>query len=156
MIGKMRDGLMNYYSMKDLGPVTKFLGMNIHQDKDNNIPLFMKVYLSRPRIDCGIDLNKVLPIPLSTTVNYFDTESPQIGNIIDCQSIGGKLLFASNAKRSDVAHSVQLLSRFLKDIKEVHLKEVYRVMQYLYSATPMGLNYHKSGDKTVDGFGCIT
>lgn len=61
----------------------------------------------------------------------------------------GQLLFVANAGRPDVAHSVSLLSRFLKDPREVHLKGAHRVMQYLFSTRSHGLKYMPGGNASL-------
>ena len=91
----------------------------------------MKAYIVKAAQSCNINLNKNVCCPLSASTNYFVEESPKIKNITECQSVVGQLLFISNVGRPDVTHSVQLLSKFLKDPREVHMKGAYRVMQYL-------------------------
>ena len=151
-MNSVKAGLNDAYSMKDLGPVSKFLGMNVHQDDLNNITLSMEDYITKAAQSCQIDLNRNVEFPLSNTVNYFDTDSPTIDNITEYQSIVGQLLFVSNVGRPDVAHSVQLLSRFLKDPREVHLKGAHRVMQYLYNTRTLGLSYNTRSEKFIEGF----
>ncbi|KAK5959780.1 uncharacterized protein PWA37_001157 [Arxiozyma heterogenica] len=152
IMNSVKAGLNEAYSMKDLGPVSKFLGMNVYQDNLNNITISMEDYITKAAQSCQIDLNKNVEFPLSNTANYFDTESPAIANITEYQSIVGQLLFVSNVGRPDVAHSVQLLSRFLKDPREVHLKGAYRVMQYLYKTKKLGLSYNTRSNKYLEGF----
>ena len=92
-MNSVKAGLNDAYSMKDLGPVSKFLGMNVHQDDLNNITLSMEDHITKAAQSCQIDLNRNVAFPLSNTVNYFDTDSPTIDNMTEYQSIVGQLLF---------------------------------------------------------------
>ncbi|EDO14703.1 Tkp5 protein [Vanderwaltozyma polyspora DSM 70294] len=133
--------IKSLYSIKDLGPVSKFLGMNISQSSNGDISLSLADYISKAASTQGTPLHKQVHTPLSPSVNYFNDKSSPVEDITSYQSIVGQLIFISNSGRPDVAHSVSLLSRFLKDPRVVHLNAAHRVLQYLYTYRLRGLHY---------------
>ena len=138
---KIKNALNRYYSMKDLGQVKKFLGLNIEQD-DKKVSLSLHDYICQAASSSGVDTSRTVTTPLSKDIPIFDDQSPPLPDITVYQSIVGQLLFISNTGRPDVAHSISLLSRFLKDPREIHLRAAHRVMQYLYATRHHGLVYH--------------
>ena len=140
LVKNVKAALSSRYSIKDLGVVDKFLGMNITQN-DDTITLHMADYITSAASISKVVFHKQVPTPLSPSVNYFDDSSPPVENITIYQSIIGQLLFIANAGRPDVAYPVSLLSRFLKDPRKVHLQAAHRVMQYLYSTRYLGISY---------------
>ncbi|EDO14448.1 Tkp5 protein [Vanderwaltozyma polyspora DSM 70294] len=133
--------LQELYSMKDLGPVFKFLGMNITQFSNGNITLSLADYIAKAAPDQQTPLHKKVHIPLFPTINYFDDNSPVAENVPAYQRIVDQLIFIANAGRPDIAYSVSLLPRFLKDPRVVHVYAAHRVMQYLYTTCFQGLSY---------------
>ena len=57
------------------------------------------------------------------------------------RSLVGKLLFAANTVRSDISYIVGVLSRYLKEPKEVHYKAAKRVLRYLKGTKDLGIRY---------------
>ena len=141
--------LGNYYSMKDLGPVNKFLGMNALQTEDN-IKLTLDDYISYAANSHSISLQKTVYTPLPAGTDPFNSTSPLLGNVTPYQNIVGQLLFISNTGRPDVAHSVSLLSRFLKSPTERHLKLAHHVLQYLYTTRKASLIYQMGTPLQMD------
>lgn len=114
----VKSKLREFYSMKDLGPVSKFLGMDIQQYKDYSVTLILSSYISKSVLAQETPLHKPVLYPLSPNINYLDDSSPIIPNITDYQSIVGQLIFIANAGRPDIAYSISLLSRFLKSSRD--------------------------------------
>ena len=120
-INDIKAFLSKKYKMKDLGKVNKFLGMNITQSK-GEIKLSLEDYIIKKVKELQI---QPYPIhtPLQPSVNYYG-DSPKLKNVTSFQSLIGILLFVSNTGRSDIAQSVSMISRFLKDPREIHMKAV--------------------------------
>ncbi|CCH61857.1 hypothetical protein TBLA_0F03190 [Henningerozyma blattae CBS 6284] len=114
-----------YYSMKDLGPVNNFLGINVNQPSDHSVSISMEDYITKAATTIFPAGVKPSHIPLSPTAQYFDPTSPAVDSITEYQTIIGQLLFVANAGRPDVSFAVSFLSRFLKDPRVVHLDAAY-------------------------------
>ncbi|GME78249.1 unnamed protein product [[Candida] boidinii] len=64
----------------------------------------------------------------------------------------GKLLFASNTVRPDLAYAVSVLSRYIKDPKEIHMKAAKQVLRYVSGTLDFGLTYRRTGSFQLFGF----
>lgn len=79
-ISSVKRDLSTVYSMKDLGSVNKFLGLNVHQTSDS-ISLSLEDYIVKAANSISLCLTKPRYIPISPTVNLFDTSSPLLQNV---------------------------------------------------------------------------
>ena len=102
--------------------------MNIKQN-GFNITMCLSDYIAAAPPYSEISLHKSVAIPLSISTNLFDKNSIIVSNITEYQSIIGQLLFIVNSGRPDIEYPVSLLSRFLKDPREVQLRVIQRVFQ---------------------------
>ena len=132
IVGNVKRQLSRIYSMKDLGPVRKFLGMNVRQTP-RSISITLADYISTAAASSEVPLHKQVHTPLSPSTDFQGEHSPLLEDITSYQAIVGQLLFIANTGRPDVAYSVGLLSRFLQAPRQVHLRAAHRVFQYLYT-----------------------
>lgn len=139
----VRAKLFAAYSIKDIGPVSKFLGLNIRQLDSGEIHLSLHDYITSAAVATGIPLHQSPPTPLSPSTDYQSTESPLLENVTEYQSIVGQLIFVANTGRPDIAFTVSLLARFLKNPRAVHLSGARRTLGYLYATRYQGLAYRK-------------
>ena len=130
LVSQVKRQLQSVYAMKDLGPVNKFLGMNVSQTKDH-IALALTDYIVSAASASEIQVSKPVYTPLSPTTDYNDSSSPLVADVKQYQAIIGQLMFIANTGHPDVAYSVSLLSRFMQAPRQVHLRAAHRVLQYL-------------------------
>lgn len=140
--------LMNEFKMKDLGATKKFLGMNIEQT-ESGIKLSLRDYIQSLLSEFGMQDCHSEPTP---AVVGQDLTSADTGSK-DCdatryRSIIGKLLFAANTVRADISYVVGVLSRYLKEPKEVHIRAAKRVLRYLKGTADVGLFYQSNNQTT--------
>ena len=140
MVRQVKCQLQSVYAMKDLGPVNKFLGMNVSQTKDY-IALALTDYITSAASASEIQVGKPVYSQLSPTTDYNDSSSPLVADVKQYQAIIGQLMFIANTGRPDVAYSVSLLSRFMQAPRKVHLRAAHRVFQYLYTTRTHRLVY---------------
>ena len=148
LVSQVKRQLQSVYAMKDLGPVNKFLGMNVSQTKDH-IALALTDYIVSAASASEIQVSKPVYTPLSPTTDYNDSSSPLVADIKQYQAIIGQLMFIANTGRPDVAYSVSLLSRFMQAPRQVHLRAAHRVFQYLYTTRTHRLVYRSGSPLQV-------
>lgn len=78
--------LQKAYSMKDLGPVTKFLGMRICQT-DNYISLDMSDYITTAISSMDIPTHRLVHTPMTSIKPLFDLSSPSVTDVTHYQSL---------------------------------------------------------------------
>lgn len=128
--------------MRDMGKVNKFLGMNIKQSK-RVIKLSLEDYITKKVEELKMTIYPT-QTPLQPSVDYYG-DSPKLDNITPFQSLIDTLLFVANTGRPNIAQSVSLLSRFLKDPREIHMKDAKRVLAYLYTTKTRVLTHTNNG-----------
>lgn len=143
---RVKQELTKLYSMKDLGKVDKFLGINIHQSSNGDITLSFQDYIAKAASEGDVNICKLTQTPLCDSKPLFETTSPHLKDITPYQSIVGQLLFCANTGRPDISYPVSLLSRFLREPRAIHLEFARRVLRYLYTTRSMCLKY-RSGSQ---------
>ena len=118
--------------MKDLGPVRKFLGMNVKQTP-RSIGITLADYICAAAASGKTPPHKRVHKPFSTGTDFQNGHSPPLEDVTSYQTIVGQLLFIANTNRSGIACSVSLLSRFPRAPRQAHLQAAYRVFQYLFT-----------------------
>jgi len=66
------------------------------------------------------------------------------------RSIVGSLLFISLCTRPDIATAVNILARHSDTYGPAHVKELLRVVGYLFTTQDLGVTYHKQAPKDVN------
>jgi hypothetical protein len=137
--------------VKDLGRPNDFLGMQLTWSNDS-------VKLSQPRL-----IERMLrrfdrtpayrssPMPEDcrlTSVDHADTKPDHT----EYRSLVGSLNYVANTTRADVSFSVHQLSRHMANPSHAHLKQAYRVLDYLAQTRHSGPTYSKSAASDVIGF----
>ncbi|KAM9916721.1 hypothetical protein OXX59_009799, partial [Metschnikowia pulcherrima] len=138
-IDKVKKDLSNRFEMKDLGPVKKFLGINVLHGKDFRV-LHLSDYIDSILRDYGmLNCNGVnIPIPpKDLDANSEDDNEPCDQK--EYRSIIGKLLYAANCVRFDINYVVSRLSRYLSDPREKHMRAAKRVIRYLSKTRTYGI-----------------
>ncbi|KAG7844623.1 hypothetical protein KL940_005426, partial [Ogataea angusta] len=136
--------------MKDLGPVTTFLGLNIRQTPQS-ITLSLSSYLTSILQDFGLDTcNPVTTV--STTTEWVSDRDVPLTDPTLFRSMVGKLLFAANTARPDITFTVAKLSRYLKQPSQNHLTIAKHVLRYLKGTIDDGITYTRTSSVELKGF----
>ncbi|MBD4573247.1 hypothetical protein GUG59_00645, partial [Xanthomonas citri pv. citri] len=61
---RVKQELTKLYSMKDLGKVDKFLGINIHQSSNGDITLSFQDYIAKAASEGDVNICKLTQTPL--------------------------------------------------------------------------------------------
>ncbi|KAM1277315.1 hypothetical protein ACFX13_030432 [Malus domestica] len=137
------------FSMKDLGPLHYFLGMEVHRSS-NGIHLSQSKYIS----DLLHRTNMVACKPVSTPavsgkrLSLYDGEPLQ--DITKFRSVVGALQYLTFT-RPDIAFSVNQVCQFMHQPTTTHWIAVKRILRYLKSTPDHGLVY-KLGPLTLTAF----
>ncbi|ESX02669.1 Polyprotein (gag/pol) of Ty/Copia retrotransposon [Ogataea parapolymorpha DL-1] len=142
--------LSSKFQMKDLGPVTTFLGLNIRQTPQS-ITLSLSSYLTSILQDFGLDTcNPVTTV--STTTEWVSDHDVPLTDPTLFRSMVGKLLFAANTARPDITFTVAKLSRYLKQPSQNHLTIAKHVLRYLKGTIDDGITYTRTSSVELKGF----
>lgn len=77
--------------------------------------------------------NQIYPTQTSLQpgIDYYN-KSPKLKNVTTLQSLIGILLFVAKTVRLNIVQSVSMLSRFLKNPREIHMNVARRVLTFFY------------------------
>nr|GEX49786.1 retrovirus-related Pol polyprotein from transposon TNT 1-94 [Tanacetum cinerariifolium] len=123
-INKLKAHLTREFEMKDLGPANKILGMQIYRDR-----VSMKIWLSQKSY-----VKKIL----------------QRFNMQDL----GSLMFAMICTRSDIAHAVGVVSRYMAKPGRQHWEAVKRIRRYIKGTSDVALCFGDS-NLIVKGYSVV-
>lgn len=122
------DGLSTHFSLKDLGHLSYFLGIEVLPSPDGLV-LSQHKYIMDLLDDVGMLSSKGAPTPmtsttiLTTTVNDPPTDSTLYRRVI------GKLRYLSFT-HPDIAFTVSKLSQYMHNPRQSHWEAVKRLLRY--------------------------
>jgi hypothetical protein len=140
-IAKLISCLKQEFAMKDLGPLTFFLGIHVHRTSDG-LHLSQSKYISEL-----LDRAKLLgakpsktPLPAGAKLSQFDGDP--LPHATEYRQIVGALQYCT-LTRSDIAFSVNQLCQFMHNPTTSHWTAAKRVLRYLKGSAHHGLFFGK-------------
>ncbi|XP_031267195.1 uncharacterized protein LOC116125608 [Pistacia vera] len=128
--------------MTDLGEMSYFLGMEIIQTQ-HEIFVSQRKYANEVLNKFNMDRCRPMDTPLVVNLKLSkDDGAVKIDERI-YRSLIGCLLYLT-ATRPDLMFARSLLSRFMSNPSEVHLKAVKRVLRYIKGSSDLGIWFKKS------------
>ena len=124
--------------MKDLGAVKQILGMRIIRDKANStLKLSQAEYVKK--ILCRFNMNEAKPVStplgshfrLSKEQSLKTKEERDHMSKVPYASVIGSLMYVIVCTRSDIAHAVGIMSRYMSRPGKRHLEAVKWILRYL-------------------------
>lgn len=140
--------LRKSFQLKDLGPVKKFLGIEITRHPDGHFSLSQQHYIEDiaqqlQLLDC-----KAQKVPLDPGYYKLDDDK-LLANIEFYRQVIGKLLYVSTNTRPDISASVCILAQRVAQPRELDLKEALRIVKYLVGTRQHKL--HLNNDCAIQG-----
>ena len=136
--------------MKDLGIMTKFLGIEVSQVPDG---IFIHQSDNAHRIlDQYLDLvppPSQVPIPPTVSLRL-DTSSEPV-HIKSYQALVGQLIFLTKT-RPDNSYAMSLLSRFMHSPQMTRWNAALHLISYIAKFPTFGLWYAKGEENLIQGF----
>lgn len=140
--------------MKDLGPVSDILGINIERDQPTgSIRLNQRKYVCDLFEKFGMSSSKTVTTPLELNIKLTKESKPttkeerdEMKKIPYRELIGG-LIYLANATRPDLTFAASALSRFCAEPGMVHWKLAKRVLRYLKGTLDYDITYSKENSE---------
>ena len=151
VVSQVKSKLSSKFKMKDLGLASHFLGMRVNQTGEG-ITLDLAKYITDILKCFSMENCKSAPTPLpSVNLSVFNESDPNVDSTL-YRSIIGKLIYAANAARPDLATAVSFLSRYLQAPKKIHLKAAKHCLRYLAGTINLGITYSKQSSFSLTGY----
>ena len=150
-IDKLKNCLINYFDIRDLGEAKQILGMRMKREGKHTIYLDQSQYIKELLEKFNMkDCNGVAtPLEVGKLLNKAKDEE-KIENV-PYQELLGSLNYLSVCTRPDITHAVSKLSQFNATHNKEHWLCVKRVLRYLKETVDFGLCF-KSTKQTLFGY----
>jgi hypothetical protein len=143
---QVKDYLGKAFQIRDLGPVSFFLGMEIVRDRSkgtlklSQAKAVTEIVRQYGQAGCK---NRATPLNAGTALSPVTVENDEDDNAPQYRALVGSLLYIANCTRPDIAFSVGMLCRFMSKPGTEHYKAAISVVKYLSGTTSVGLTYTK-------------
>lgn len=149
-IRKTIDALSTKFSLKDLGDLHYFLGIQIHPSA-NGILLCQRKYLQSILETTKMDLEKPIHTPMLSSSLASAAASPGMSDPSLFRKVIGSLQYLL-LTRPDIAFSVNRLAQKSHNPTEADWSDLKRVLRYLKGSLDFGLFLPKSTDLSLHGY----
>nr|GFA09333.1 ribonuclease H-like domain, reverse transcriptase, RNA-dependent DNA polymerase [Tanacetum cinerariifolium] len=145
-IDKFKAQMEEKFEMSDLGLLAYYLGIEVTQT-NGDISIKQSAYASKILKEAGmIDCNETL-IPMDPCTRLTKITEGTMVNPTEYRSLIGCLRYLLHT-RPDLSYSVGLLSRFMQEPREQHMKAIRQVLRYVKGTKDHGITYkHNEGNK---------
>nr|GEW44157.1 ribonuclease H-like domain, reverse transcriptase, RNA-dependent DNA polymerase [Tanacetum cinerariifolium] len=145
-IDKFKAQMEENFEMSDLGLLAYYLGIEVTQN-NGDISIRQSAYASKILNEAGmIDCNETL-IPMNLGTRLIKTTKGTMVNPTEYRSLIGCLRYLLYT-RPDLSYSIGLLSRYMQEPQEQHMKAIRQVLHYVKGTKDHGItNKHNRGNK---------
>ena len=134
---------MKLWECRDLGPVSEYLGMKIVRDRNRKLITIDQIDYASKVVHCFGQENckpVTTPLPGGYKPQHCETEATSEQRS-QYQSIIGSLLYLTLGTRPDIAYAVILMSQFMTNPSEEHIKKALYIVKYVKSSLNMKITY---------------
>ncbi|GJX27946.1 ribonuclease H-like domain, reverse transcriptase, RNA-dependent DNA polymerase [Tanacetum coccineum] len=149
-IDKFKAQMEEKFEMSDLGLLAYYLGIEVTQT-GGDISIKQTAYANKILKEAGmIDCNETL-IPMDPGTRLTKITEGTMVNSTEYRSLIGCLRYLLHT-RPDLSYSVGLLSRFMQEPREQHMKAIKQVLRYVKGTKDYGITYKHNGGDKIHGF----
>ncbi|CAL5368182.1 unnamed protein product [Camellia sinensis] len=159
LIDKFKEEMKDVFEMTDLGRMTFFLGMQVHQ-KQNEIFLCQHKYAKEILKKFNMQECKPTATPMNQKEKFCKEDGAEKVDERLYRSLIGCLMYLT-ATRPDIMHAVSLLSRYMHCASEIHFQAAKRILRYVKGTIDSGIrfsqvkNFNLHGYSDSDWAGCV-
>jgi hypothetical protein len=153
-----KDFLNKRFSIKDLGPLKYFLGIEVARTNEGMV-LSQRKYTLDILEDVGMTGCRPSSFPMEQNLKLDMCDKEPRVDANQYRRLIGRLLYLQ-ATRPDIAYAVNILSQFVSDPRQTHMEAVTRVLRYLKGSPGQGILIPKEGGTNLlaycdsDWLGC--
>ena len=142
------------YQMKDLGPTSSYLGIQITRDRNTHaIWIDQQAYIENALKRFELQDANSTKTPLPAGIHLENSKEPVAPNTKTYyQQIIGVLIYAATGTRPDIAFVATRLSRFNNNPTEEHIKYARYVLRYLKGTKELKIKYDGASDAGLIGY----
>ncbi|KAL5564064.1 hypothetical protein UlMin_033811 [Ulmus minor] len=149
-IEKLVAVLNSSFSLKDLGQLSYFLGIEV-KAVNGGLQLSQRRYIEDLLQKTKMDNARPLPTPMISSLKLTSDEGDPIENTTEYRSIVGALQYIT-ITRPEIVFSVNKVCQFMQSPLDQHWKAVKRILRYLKGTTDEGILMQGSKVLSLTGF----
>ncbi|GJY45093.1 zinc finger, CCHC-type containing protein [Tanacetum coccineum] len=138
------------FEMSDLGLLAYYLRIEVTQ-KGGEITIKQTGYINKILKEANMMESNDTKIPMDPGTKLVKAEDGNSADATYYRSLIGCLRYLLHT-RPDLSYSVGLLSRFMQEPKDHHLKAIKQVIRYIKGTKEHGIVYKKDGDCKITGY----
>ncbi|MCH80541.1 retrovirus-related Pol polyprotein from transposon TNT 1-94, partial [Trifolium medium] len=138
LIQQLIHKLNSEFSLKDLGKLDYFLGIEVHHDKSGSLLLSQTKYIRDLLTKANMENANGMASPMASSIKLSKFGSNHVSDPTFFRSIVGGLHYAT-ITRPEISYSVNKVCQFLSFPLEEHWKAVKRIRRYLKGTIHHGL-----------------
>ncbi|KAL6333170.1 hypothetical protein AAG906_028353 [Vitis piasezkii] len=158
-VNKFKAEMEQVFEMTDLGEMSYFLGMEVHQ-KQNEIFICQQKYAKEILKKFKMEECKPTSTPMNQKEKFCKEDGAEKVDEGLYRSMIGCLMYLT-ATRPDIMHAVSLLSRYMHCASEIHFQAAKRVIRYVKGTVDYGIKFSQVQSFNFHGFsdsdwaGCV-
>ena len=149
-IRRLTTSLSEQFEIKALGQLKYFLGIEVAYS-ESRISLSQHKYTLDLLQETGQLGCKPTTTPLDVNIKIGKGDDGAAVDKLFYQMLIGKLIYL-NHTRPDISYSVSLLSQFMSEPYEIHLRAAYRILSYLKFTVGQGLLFTRDGGLSLEAY----
>jgi len=149
-IQKLKHYLSTCFSIKDLGTLKYFLGLELARSPQE-ISLYQCKYTLDLLKEIGMAGSKPAAFPIPQQHRLFSDYGEPLQDPGQYRRLIGRLIYLT-ISRPDITYVVQLLSQFMQKPCQPHLDAAYYVLRYLKSSPGQGLFFPSNSDFQIKAY----
>ena len=151
---EVKDAIASKFTVKDLGELHHFLGVQVIQNKDSNsIWIGQETYARELIKKFKMEESNAVSTPIQLGSNLVTAvEEDDMFDQEIYQSAVDSLLYLSTRTRPDISYAVSSVAPFTSKPTKQHWTAVKRIFRYLTGTISLGLLYSKDKEKECTGY----
>ena len=150
LILSLKTHLHTIFSIKDLGPLSYFLGLEVTR-LSNGIILSQRKITKELIAECELDTSKSAKTPLPLNLKLLAEAGDFYTDPNHYRCLVGKLNFLTHT-RPDISYAIQTLSQFLQAPRTPHLQALHHLLRYVAGSVGQGILLQASTQLTLQGY----
>lgn len=149
-IEEIKHYLNNKFSIKDLGPLKYFLGIEVARSADGMV-LSQRKYTLDNLKDSGMEGCSPSTFPMEQNARYNLDEKGAAADASQYRRLIDRLLYLT-VTRLDIQYATNVLSQFLSAPRESHMNAALHVLRYLKESPGQGLFLPSDGGFSLEAY----
>nr|GEX42470.1 ribonuclease H-like domain, reverse transcriptase, RNA-dependent DNA polymerase [Tanacetum cinerariifolium] len=153
-INEFKAQMEEKFKMSDLGLLAYYLGIEVTQTK-GDILIKQSAYTNKILKEAGMLKSNDTVIPMDPGTRLTKKTEGTLVNSTEYQSLIGCLRYLLHT-RPELSYFVGLLSHYMQEPKEQHMKAIKQVLRYVKGTKDYRITYKHNGGNTIQGFSDTT